>query len=137
MTLDDALEQLPKVELHCHVEGTMRPSTVLDLAAKNGVPLPTTDLDRLYQYGSLDEFLTVFWIVQSCLSTRDDWARLGYESVVDAAAHGRVYAETFFTPARHLADGQRLSDIVAGLADGIEAAEVLAGDRVVLVALLA
>jgi adenosine deaminase len=134
MTLDDALEQLPKVELHCHVEGTMRPSTVLELAAKNGVPLPTTDLDRLYQYGSLDEFLTVFWIVQSCLATRDDWARLGYEGVVDAAAHGRVYAETFFTPARHLAAGQRLSDIVAGLADGIEAAEAETGTRCFLVA---
>ena len=55
--------------------------------------------------------------------TRDDWARLGYESVVDGAAHGRVYAETFFTPARHLAAASELSDIVAGLVDGIEAAE--------------
>ena len=134
MTLDDALEQLPKVELHCHVEGTMRPATVLELAARNGVTLPTTDLDRLYQYGSLDEFLTVFWMVQSCLATRDDWARLAYESVVDAAAHGRVYAETFFTPARHLAAGQRLSDIVAGLDDGIAAAEAETGARCFLIA---
>jgi adenosine deaminase len=134
MTLDDALEQLPKVELHCHVEGTMRPSTVLELAARNGVPLPTTDLDELYRYGSLDEFLTVFWLVQSCLQSRDDWARLAYESVVDASAHGRVYAETFFTPARHLADGQRLADIVAGLAVGIESASAETGSRCYLIA---
>ena len=80
---------------------------------------PTTNLGELYRYGSLDEFLAVFWLVQSCLLTRDDWARLAYESVVDGAAHGRVYAETFFTPARHLAAGQRLGDIVAGLAEGI------------------
>jgi adenosine deaminase len=134
MALGEALEQLPKVELHCHLEGTMRPATVLELAARNGVPLPTTDLQQLYRYGSLDEFLAVFWIVQSCLQTRDDWARLAYESVVDAAAHGRVYAESFFTPARHLAEGQRLADIVAGLADGIEAAEAETGARCMLIA---
>ena len=134
MTLDAALEQLPKVELHCHVEGTMRPATVLELAARYGVPLPTTELDALYRYDSLDGFLAVFWLVQSCLSTRDDWARLAYESVVDGAAHGRVYAETFFTPARHLAAGQHLGDIVSGLAEGIEAAESETGSRCMLIA---
>jgi adenosine deaminase len=112
----------------------MRPSTVLELAARNHVALPTTDLDQLYRYGSLNEFLVVFWMVQSCLCTRDDWSRLAYESVVDGAAHGRVYAETFFTPARHLAGGQRLADIVAGLADGIEAAEAETGARCRLIA---
>ncbi|MFI5041351.1 MAG: adenosine deaminase [Acidimicrobiales bacterium] len=133
-TIDDALEQLPKVELHCHVEGTMRPATVLELARTNGIALPTTDLDRLYHYDSLDGFLTVFWLVQSCLVTRGDWARLAYESVVDGAAHGRVYAETFFTPARHLAGGQQLADIVAGLVEGIEAAEQETGARCMLIA---
>jgi adenosine deaminase len=134
LALDDAYEQLPKVELHCHVEGTMRPTTVLDLARRNGVPLPTTDLDALYHYGSLNEFLSVFWLIQSCLVTREDWARLGYESVVDGAAHGRVYAETFFTPARHLAGGQALADIVAGLVEGIDAAESETGARCFLIA---
>src|SRR5581483_11993390 len=133
-TLDEALERLPKVELHCHIEGTMRPATVLELARKNGIALPTTDLDELYRYDSLDGFLTVFWLVQSCLASREDWARLAYESVVDGAAHGRVYAESFFTPARHLAAGQRLGDIVAGLAEGIEAAEHETGARCMLIA---
>lgn len=134
MNLEAALDALPKVELHCHVEGTMRPATVLDLARANGIPLPTTDLDELYRYGSLDEFLAVFWLVQSCLVRREDWARLAYESVVDGAAHGRVYAETFFTPARHLEAGQRLPDIVAGLVEGIEAAEAETGARCMLIA---
>jgi adenosine deaminase len=133
-TIDEALERLPKVELHCHVEGTMRPATVLDLAQKNGIALPTTDLDDLYRYDSLDGFLTVFWLVQSCLVTREDWARLAHESVIDGAAHGRVYAETFFTPARHLAAGQRLADIVEGLVEGIEAAEQETGARCMLIA---
>ncbi|OHV75223.1 adenosine deaminase [Pseudofrankia sp. BMG5.36] len=132
--LATALDLLPKVELHCHVEGTMRPGTVLDLAHRHGLALPTENLDELYSYSSLNEFLSIFWLVQSTLGARDDWARLGYESVVDAAAHGRVYAEMFFTPARHLDAGQRLADIVAGLADGIAAAEAETGSRAMLIA---
>lgn len=125
--LADALEQLPKVELHCHVEGAMRPETVVELARANGVPLPTADPQELYVYDSLDGFLEVFWLVQSTLATRGDWARLAYESIVDGAAHGLAYRETFFTPARHLAHGQRLADIVAGLDEGLAAAEAETG----------
>jgi adenosine deaminase len=133
-SLIEALERLPKVELHCHLEGTMRPATVVELARANGMPLPTEDVSELYRYGSLDEFLTIFWLVQSVLQTPGDWARLAYESVVDAANHGRVYAETFFTPARHLAGGQRLADIVAGLDEGLAAAEAETGTRCLLIA---
>ena len=57
------------------------------------------------------------------LVTPADWARIAYESLVDAAAHGLRYREMFFTPGRHLAAGQDLAEIVAGLTDGIEAAE--------------
>jgi adenosine deaminase len=134
LTLGAALTLLPKVELHCHVEGTMRPATVVELATRNGIPLPTEDVTELYDYGSLDEFLAVFWLVQSTLVGRHDWARLGYESVLDAAAQGRVYAETFFTPARHLAAGARLADIVAGLAEGVAAADAETGARTMLIA---
>ncbi|MGA4508482.1 adenosine deaminase [Propionibacteriaceae bacterium G1746] len=122
-----ALDALPKVDLHCHIEGTMRPATVIDLARKNSIPLPTADPVELYRYSSLDEFLAIFWLVQSTLATRDDWARLAYEAVVDSAAHGVVHQECFFTPARHLAAGQQLADIVAGLDEGISAAEAETG----------
>jgi len=118
-----ALDRLPKVELHCHVEGTMRPDTVVDLARKNRIELPTSDPTELYRYSNLDTFLEIFWLVQSTLGSREDWARLAYESIVDGAAHGLVYRETFFTPARHLDAGQDLADIMAGLAEGLEAAE--------------
>src|SRR5436853_5871476 len=123
MAAADVYDAIPKVELHCHVEGTVRPSTVVELARKNGRPLRSEDPRELYRYTSLDSFLAIFWLVQECLADRGDWARLAYESIVDGAAHGLVYRETFFTPARHLDDGQRLQDIVAGLTEGIEAAE--------------
>ena len=131
--LDEALDRLPKVELHCHIEGTMRPATLVELASSSGHRLPTTDPDELYRYDSLDGFLQLFWLAQSCLSTPADWARLAYESVIDGAAHGLVYRESFFTPARHLAGGQRLEDIIRGLEEGLAAGEDATGMRVMLI----
>ena len=118
----------------------MRPQTLVELAAKNGLTLPLpadpapSDLAELYTYVSLNDFLNVFWLVQSALVERDDWCRLAYESVVDAAAHGRVYAEVFFTPARHLAAGQRLADIIAGIEEGLIEGEASTGSRVRMIA---
>jgi adenosine deaminase len=130
----DPFDLIPKVELHCHVEGTVRPETVVELARAAGRPLPVDDPAELYRYDSLDSFLAVFWLVQETLTSRDDWARIAYESLVDGAAHGLRYRETFFTPARHLASGQDLGEIVAGLTEGIEAAERETGVRCFLIA---
>jgi adenosine deaminase len=125
---------IPKVELHCHVEGTVRPATVVDMARKAGRPLPVDDPRELYRYDSLDSFLTIFWLVQEVIVERDDWARVAYESLLDASAHGLRYREMFFTPARHLASGQDLAAIVDGLTDGIERAEAETGVRCSLLA---
>ena len=130
----DVFDRIPKVELHCHVEGTVRPATVVELARKVGRPLPVADPRELYRYDSLDTFLAVFWLVQELLVEPADWARIAYESLVDGSAHGLRYREMFFTPARHLAAGQDLAAIVAGLTDGIEAAEAETGIRCFLVA---
>jgi adenosine deaminase len=125
----DVWDAIPKVELHCHVEGTVRPTTVLDLARKAGRALPTDEPTQLYRYDSLGSFLEVFWLVQELISDRDDWARIGFESIVDAAPHGLRYREAFFTPARHLAAGQPLGEIIRGLTEGIELAERETGVR--------
>ena len=123
LELRDRFDAIPKVELHCHVEGSVRPETVVELAAKAGRPLPADRPEDIYRYDSLDSFLSIFWLVQETLVTPDDWARIAYESLIDGAAHGLRYREMFFTPARHLAAGQDLGAIVAGLTRGIEAAE--------------
>jgi adenosine deaminase len=131
--LAEALRLLPKVELHCHIEGTMRPGTVVELAHKNGILLPDPSPENLYNYGNLNEFLEVFFLVQSTLSDRGDWAQLAYESVVDAALSGRVYAESFFTPASAMARGQRLGEILAGLDEGLDAGDSETGARTMLI----
>ena len=133
LTLDEALDRLPKVELHCHIEGTMRPEVLLELAQRGGVALPSRDPKELYRYDSLNGFLKIFWLGQECLKTPDDWARLAYESVVDGASHGVAYRESFFTPARHLAEGQDLGEIVRGLESGLAQGETETGTRVMLI----
>lgn len=130
----DPFDLIPKVELHCHVEGSVRASTVEELARAAGRRLPVDDLERLYDYDSLDSFLAVFWLVQEVIGSPGDWARIAYESLVDGSRHGLRYREMFFTPARHLAAGQDLGGIVAGLTEGIEAAEAETGVRCLLVA---
>jgi adenosine deaminase len=129
----DAYDVIPKVELHCHVEGSIRPATVVELARKNVRVLPTEDPTELYRYTSLDSFLSIFWLVQELLTDEEDWERAAYESIIDAAPHGLRYREMFFTPARHLAAGQQLRSIVAGLTRGIERAEAETGTRCMLI----
>jgi len=131
--VSDVYDAIPKVELHCHVEGTVRPSTVVELARKNGRTLPTEDPTQLYRYDSLNSFLEIFWLVQALIADRYDWARVAYESILDAAPHGLRYREMFFTPARHLEMGQSLSEIIAGLSEGLAAAEAETGVRCMLI----
>ena len=131
--MSDLYDAIPKVELHCHVEGTVRPSTVVELARKNGRTLPTEDPTQLYRYDSLNSFLEIFWLVQALIADRYDWARVAYESILDAAPHGLRYREMFFTPARHLEMGQSLSEIIAGLSEGLAAAEAETGVRCMLI----
>lgn len=107
----------------------MRPSTIAELSATHASPVPAASLDELLDYDNLTGFLNVFWFVQSVLKTPEDWERIAYESIVDGAAHGLRYREAFFTPARHLDEGQRLSDIVVALDRGLEAAERETGVR--------
>jgi adenosine deaminase len=127
--MSDVYDRLPKVELHCHLEGTIAPATVAELASKNGHRLPVPRIEDLYSYDSLNGFLEIFWFVQEMLVTPEDWERAAYESVVQAAPHGLRYRETFFTPARHLASGQDLGGIIEGITRGLEAAEAEAGVR--------
>ena len=119
---DAPLRLLPKVELHCHVEGTARAATVAELAAKHGVPLGVDDPDDLYTYESLADFLAAFATVCSAFVEAEDFHRLAYEAAEDAAAAGTRYREMFFSPGFHLDRGIRFdtmwSGIVAGIADG-------------------
>jgi adenosine deaminase len=129
------LRRLPKVELHCHVEGTLRPATVADLARKHGLVLPTGDVDELYSYETIYEFLDVFRFVNSTVIDQDDFARVAYESLEDGVRLGNLkYREMFFNPTLHTPRGVPMATVIDGLIDGIHAAELDFGVRCFLIA---
>jgi adenosine deaminase len=112
---------LPKVELHCHLEGAARPSTIAELARANGVTLPTSDPIELFQFSDLDSFLAVYGVICASLVNADDFRRLTYEALEDAVAAGVRYREMFFSPGFVMALGVPVTvvwdGIRAGLAD--------------------
>jgi adenosine deaminase len=93
------LAVLPKVQLHCHLEGTVRAETFRALAAKYGVELgERADPARTYAFATFGEFLLLFAKVAQTLRVPDDFARVARDYAVDAAAQGVAYAEIFVSP---------------------------------------
>jgi adenosine deaminase len=90
---------LPKVQLHCHLEGTVRADTFRTLARKYGVELgERASAERTYAFGTFGEFLLLFAKVTETLRRPEDFAQVARDYVVDAAAQGVVYAEVFISP---------------------------------------
>ena len=125
MDVAEYLRRLPKVELHCHVHGTLRPSTVIDLARKHDVRLPTTDVDQLYRYDNIDDFLQIVDLCCTVVRERADFARIAYESLEDGHRSGNLrYQEMFLSPMTHLQlAGASFATQIDGLVDGMRAAE--------------
>jgi adenosine deaminase len=129
------LRRVPKVELHCHVEGTLRPATVVDLARRHDITLPTTDVDRIYAYETIYEFLEIFRLVNSTVIELEDFARVAYESLEDGVKLGNLrYREMFFNPTLHTPRGVAMATVIDGLIDGCKAAEIDFGVRCFLIA---
>jgi adenosine deaminase len=93
------LATLPKVQLHCHLEGTVRAETFRSLAAKYGISLgQRADPARTYAFETFREFLLLFAKVTEALREPDDFALIARDYVADAAAQGVRYAEVFVSP---------------------------------------
>jgi adenosine deaminase len=121
---EEYLRKVPKVELHCHFEGTVRPQTFAELARKHDVALPTQDTDKLYDYDTIYEFLKIFAMVSSTLRDQEDFARTAYESIEDGVELGNLkYREMFFNPTLHTRRGVPYKTVVDGLVEGIRQAE--------------
>ena len=116
---DSPLRLMPKVELHCHVEGTARASTVAELAAKHGISIGVDDPDDLYSYDDLPQFLAAFGTVCSVFVDTEDFHRMAYEAAADAALAGTRYREMFFSPGFHLDRGIPFETLWNGLVTGI------------------
>jgi adenosine deaminase len=121
--------QVPKVLLHDHLDGGLRPATILDIAGGVGHQLPADTPETLAAWfhnaagsGSLERYLTTFEHTVAVLQRRDDLVRVARECALDLAADGVVYAEVRYAPELHLEGGLTLDEVVvavqAGFAEG-------------------
>ncbi len=142
MTLDTVI-RAPKVLLHDHLDGGLRPATVIELAREIGYhELPTNDPAELARWfvadepgGDLVHYLQGFAHTTAIMQTRDQLSRVAAECAIDLARDGVVYAEVRFAPELHQAGGLTLNEVVSsvlgGFAEGVAAAR--AEGRVIVV----
>ncbi|QTE28791.1 adenosine deaminase [Pengzhenrongella sicca] len=136
MTIDESdIARLPKVVLHDHLDGGLRPATLIELAAQAGHDLPTTDPAELAAWfvhaassGTLELYLETFGHTVAVMQTEAALRRVAREAAIDLAADGVVYAEQRYAPEQHQGGGLSLQQVVdavqAGFDEGIAAAAV-------------
>jgi adenosine deaminase len=135
MSLDlEALQAFPKVSLHDHLDGGLRPETIIELAAEIDHVLPTDSADDLGRWfadaansGSLVRYLETFDHTIAVMQTAPNLRRVAREFVVDLAVDGVIYGETRWAPEQHLRAGLTASEAVEAVRDGL--AEGIAASR--------
>ncbi|KGN29801.1 adenosine deaminase [Knoellia sinensis KCTC 19936] len=141
------VSRAPKALLHDHLDGGLRPQTIIDLANESGYAgLPASDADALGQWfrdsadsGSLERYLETFSHTVAVMQTADQLSRVARECAIDLAADGVVYAETRFAPEQHVAGGLSLTEVIEAVLEGLrdgEAEAAAAGTPIRMVALL-
>ena len=122
----DLVLRAPKVLLHDHLDGGLRPATVLELAAESDyTDLPASDSDSLARWfaeaaysGSLERYLETFKHTVGVTQTASALARVAHECAVDLAADGVVYAEVRYAPELHVQHGLSLNEVVEAVIEG-------------------
>ncbi|MSP60244.1 MAG: adenosine deaminase [Myxococcales bacterium] len=126
----DFIEKLPKTDLHCHLDGSVRLTTVLDLAEKGKVRLPTDDPKALYSMiyagevcSSLEDYLKAFDITLAVMQTEESLYRVAYELAEDCARENVRYIEVRYSPMLHTHRNLKLTQIVEAVIQGLRAGE--------------
>jgi adenosine deaminase len=144
MTLDPAVVRAaPKVLLHDHLDGGLRPATIVELAAEIGHELPTDDPDALATWfteaassGALERYLETFSHTVAVMQTASALTRVMRECVMDLAADGVVYAEVRYAPELHVSGGLDLDEVVSAVQQGVEEGVAATDGRIVVRQLL-
>ncbi len=117
--LPELLRAMPKAELHIHIEGSLEPELIFDLATKNGVALAYPDVESLraaYAFTDLQSFLDIYYAGASVLLHESDFEAMAMAYFRRAAADNVVRAELFFDPQTHTARGVPIGAVIGGLA---------------------
>jgi adenosine deaminase len=124
------LVNLPKIELHCHLDGSLRPETIIDIAKKEGISIPSFDRNEIQreitaplECKSLDEYLKSFTIPNLVMQSKESLRRITFELLEDAARENVKYIEVRFAPLLHTVRGLAVEEIIQSAIDGIKSAE--------------
>ena len=127
---DKLLKELPKVELHCHLDGSLRVGTILDLASKQNIPLPSSNphnLKKMLSIGekrvTLEEYISRFDITLSVMQTPDSLSRIAYELIEDVASENVRYIEVRYSPILHTTRGMTLEEAITSVKNGLKKGE--------------
>jgi aminodeoxyfutalosine deaminase len=115
----------PKIELHVHLEGTVRARTLLQIAKRNGVPLPADTVEGLaglYEFTDFAHFTRVWAMTTCALRTEQDFREVVTGYAAEAVSHGAVYIEGIFGPADTVAMGASWDEVFSGYCDGAQQA---------------
>ena len=124
--LPDLLRRMPKAELHVHIEGSLEPELIFELARRNGVSLPFASVAALraaYAFTDLQSFLDIYYAGASVLLKEEDFFDMGMAYFKRAAADHVVHAELFFDPQTHTDRGVPMASVVNGLARACHVAQ--------------
>ena len=120
----ELLRRLPKAELHCHLDGSVRPATLIELGCEYGRPMPRSDPESLRDYmrvsdaRNLEDYLERFDVTLSVMQTADALERIAFELAEDAARESVQYIEVRYAPVLNVEDAGTVLFIKRGMAAG-------------------
>lgn len=122
--------KLPKIELHCHLDGSVRAETIIDIAKKENVNLPIYDKEELRKHISiiencecLDEYIEKFDLTNLVMQNKYGLERIAYEVLEDASVENVKYIEIRFAPQLHRLNGLNYDEIIQSVINGVKKAE--------------
>ncbi|WP_413111756.1 adenosine deaminase [Thaumasiovibrio sp. DFM-14] len=124
--MESFLKQMPKVELHLHIEGAMTAELMLQLAHKNNIILPYPTLSALeeaYKFDSMDDFLELYFLGCQVLQSKEDFFTLTWHYLSQCAENNVMHCEIFFDPQAHISRGVTLETQIAGISEALKKAE--------------
>ena len=128
------LKQLPKVELHCHLDGSIRTRSIIDQAKKDNVKLPFKNINDLDNYfrigkkrGSLEDYIERFEITLSVMQTPESLNRFAYELIEDVSKENVRYIEIRYSPILHTRNGMTLNNAIRSVQKGLKRGEKVYG----------
>lgn len=135
--LEQFIREVPKAELHLHIEGTLEPEMMFELARRNGVPLRFASVEevrRAYEFTDLQSFLDIYYEGARVLQTEEDFFDLAWAYLERVARENVRHVEIFFDPQTHTERGVSMETVVTGLHRALSVAEerLAVGSRLIL-----